>query len=209
MLLMKPYFLVKRMSDLLFAIILLIIASPIMLIVALAIKAGSNGPVLFKQQRPGKHAKVFKVYKFRTMRVETHADGIILTDTERMTKIGSLLRKTSVDELPQLFNIIRGEMSFIGPRPLLVQYLDHYSTEQLRRHEVIPGISGWAQVNGRNTISWEEKFRLDVWYVDNISFLLDLKIVYLTIKNVLFRKGINHSNQNTMPLFTGTQENSI
>lgn len=196
---------IKRLLDFVFSIVLLIIVSPIMLLAALAIKLEDpSGSVLFKQKRPGKNTKIFTVYKFRTMRIETEKDGRLLTDMERMTKVGSFLRKTSIDELPQLFNITRGEMSFIGPRPLLVEYLEFYTPEQMRRHEVTPGISGWAQVNGRNAISWEEKFKLDVWYVDNQSFLLDLKILFLTILNVLKRKGINNSQGNTMPYFTGT-----
>jgi len=145
---------IKRILDLVFAVIFLIMASPAMLLAAAAIKLEDpKGPVLFKQRRPGKNAKIFTVYKFRTMRVETEKDGRLLTDMERITKVGAFLRKTSIDELPQLFNIIRGDMSFIGPRPLLVQYLDHYTPEQMRRHEVAPGISGWAQVNGRNAIT--------------------------------------------------------
>lgn len=202
MLFMNPYLVLKRTLDFLFAIILLISTAPIMLLASIAIKLESNGPAIFKQQRPGKNAKVFKVFKFRTMRIETEKDGKTLSDMERMTRVGSFLRKTSIDELPQLFNIIRGEMSFIGPRPLLVKYIDYYSEEQMRRHEVTPGISGWAQVNGRNTISWEEKFKLDTWYVDNIRLSLDLKILWLTIYNVLKRKDINNSQGDTMPYFT-------
>lgn len=201
---------VKRMMDFIFAIILLIILSPIILIAAMAIKIEDpKGPVLFKQKRPGKDTKIFEVYKFRTMKVETERDGRKLSDMERMTKIGLFLRKTSIDELPQLFNIICGEMSFIGPRPLLVQYIKYYSSEQMRRHKVTPGISGWAQVNGRNAISWEEKFEYDVWYIDNQSFLLDLKIFWLTIYNVINRKDINNSQGDTMPLFTGNSKQSI
>lgn len=177
-----------------------------MLIAAIAIKIeDSKGPVLFKQEQPGKDAKIFEVYKFRTMRVETERNGKPLSDMERMTKVGLFLRKTSIDELPQLFNIIRGEMSFIGPRPLLVQYLQYYSPEQMRRHEVTPGISGWAQVNGRNAISWEEKFEHDVWYVENQSFLLDFKIFWLTIYNVVNRKDIDQSENDTMEDFMGSQ----
>lgn len=138
------------------------------------------------------------------MRIETKKNGEPLSDMERMTRVGSFLRKTSIDELPQLFNILCGEMSFIGPRPLLIEYLNHYTPAQKRRHDVTPGISGWAQVNGRNTIGWDEKFQLDVWYVNHISFLLDMKILYMTICNVIFRKGINNSQGNTMPLFTGS-----
>ncbi|MEC2076062.1 sugar transferase [Metabacillus fastidiosus] len=205
---MKFYLVFKRILDFVFSLILLIVVMPVMILAAITIKIEDpKGPVLFMQQRPGQNAKIFKVCKFRTMRIETEKNGISLTDMERMTRIGSLLRKTSIDELPQLFNILRGEMSFIGPRPLLVQYLEHYSLEQMRRHEITPGISGWAQVNGRNTISWEEKFKHDVWYVDNISFFLDLKIIWLTICNVLRRKHINHSQGSTMPIFSKEQKN--
>jgi lipopolysaccharide/colanic/teichoic acid biosynthesis glycosyltransferase len=179
-----------------------------MLMAAIAIKLEDpNGPVLFKQKRVGKNAKIFTVYKFRTMRVETEKNGKALSDLERITKVGAILRKTSIDELPQLFNIIRGEMSFIGPRPLLVEYLKYYTPEQMRRHEVTPGISGWAQVNGRNAITWEEKFKYDVWYVDNQSFLLDLKIFFKTIYYVLKGLGINNSHLETMPRFTGNTNN--
>ena len=196
---------IKRLLDFIFAIILLIILSPIMLIAAMAIKAEDpKGPVLFRQKRPGKDAKIFEIYKFRTMKVETERDGRKLSDMERMTKVGSVLRKTSIDELPQLFNIIKGEMSFIGPRPLLVEYLKYYSCEQMRRHEVIPGISGWAQVNGRNATTWEERFKNDVWYVDNVSFKVDFRIFFMTIYNILSRKGINNSEDDTMPIFGDT-----
>lgn len=206
---MKPYLVVKRILDFIFAILLLIILSPIMIVAAIAIKIEDpKGPILFKQKRPGKNAKIFEVYKFRTMKVETEHDGVPLSDMERITKVGSFLRKTSIDELPQIFNILRGEMSFIGPRPLLVQYLKYYSKEQMRRHEVTPGISGWAQVNGRNAISWEQKFQYDVWYVDNISFKLDVKILWLTIYNVLKRKDIDNSQDDTMPFFTGSTDKS-
>jgi undecaprenyl phosphate N,N'-diacetylbacillosamine 1-phosphate transferase len=199
---MKPYIITKRILDFIFALILLLLASPIMISVAVAIKLESKGPILFRQNRPGKNTKIFKVNKFRSMRVESEKDGKQLSDFERMTKVGSFLRKTSIDELPQLFNILKGDMSFIGPRPLLVQYLQHYSPEQMRRHQATPGISGWAQVNGRNTILWEDKFKYDVWYVDHISMYLDLRIVWLTIINVLNRKDINNSEGNTMPYFT-------
>lgn len=204
---MRPYIFVKRFLDIIFSVILLLIAWPIMLIASVAIKIESRGPVLFKQKRPGKNSNIFNVYKFRSMRIETEKNGVLLTDMERMTKVGNFLRKTSIDELPQLFNILKGEMSFIGPRPLLVSYLEHYTPEQMRRHEVTPGISGWAQVNGRNTISWEDKFVYDVWYVDNISMLLDLKILWLTIYKVLKRKDINSTESNTMSLFTGSNKN--
>lgn len=194
----------KKTLDWITACFLIILSSPIMLAATIAIKIGSKGPVLFRQKRPGKMGKIFTVYKFRTMSLETDQDGNLLPDILRMTRVGSFLRKCSIDELPQLFNILKGDMSFIGPRPLLVQYLKHYTPEQNRRHEVVPGISGWAQVNGRNTISWEEKFQYDVWYVDHISLSLDTKIVFKTIKNVLVREGINNSQNDTMPMFSGS-----
>lgn len=194
----------KKTFDWITACFLIILSSPIMLAATIAIKIGSKGPVLFRQKRPGKMGKIFTVYKFRTMSLETDQDGNLLPDILRMTRVGSFLRKCSIDELPQLFNILKGDMSFIGPRPLLVQYLKHYTPEQNRRHEVVPGISGWAQVNGRNTISWEEKFQYDVWYVDHISLSLDTKIVFKTIKNVLVREGINNSQNDTMPIFSGS-----
>lgn len=194
----------KKTLDWITACFLIILSSPIMLAATIAIKIGSKGPVLFRQKRPGKMGKIFTVYKFRTMSLETDQDGNLLPDILRMTRVGSFLRKCSIDELPQLFNILKGDMSFIGPRPLLVQYLKHYTPEQNRRHEVVPGISGWAQVNGRNTISWEEKFQYDVWYVDHISLSLDTKIVFKTVKNVLVREGINNSQNDTMPMFSGS-----
>ncbi|OMD21912.1 sugar transferase [Paenibacillus odorifer] len=201
---MKLYLIVKKTLDWITACFLIILSSPIMLAAAIAIMVGSKGPVLFRQKRPGKMGKIFTVYKFRTMSLETDQDGNLLPDILRMTRVGTFLRKCSIDELPQLFNILKGDMSFIGPRPLLVQYLIHYTPEQNRRHEVAPGISGWAQVNGRNTISWEEKFQYDVWYVDHISLKLDTKIVFKTIKNVLVREGINNSQDDTMPMFSGS-----
>lgn len=204
---MKPYLIIKRILDFFFALLLLIILSPIMLISAIFIKLDTKGPALFKQDRPGKNGKIFTIYKFRTMRIEKELNGRLLSDMERMTKVGAILRNLSIDELPQLFNILRGEMSFIGPRPLLVEYLQYYTPEQMRRHEVLPGITGWAQINGRNAISWEDKFKLDVWYVDHISFMLDMKIFLLTLQKLLNREGINNSSQETMPIFKGTTEN--
>lgn len=194
---------VKRGIDVVGAFLLLFAAWPFMVIAAIAIKVSDpKGPVLFKQERPGKDENIFKIYKFRTMQVATHdAEGNRLSDMERMTKIGKILRKTSLDEFPQFFNVLKGDMSFIGPRPLLVQYLKHYNEEQRRRHNVRPGISGWAQVNGRNAISWEEKFKLDVWYADNIGLKTDLKVLVKTIKNVLTSKDINNSEDNTMTYF--------
>ncbi|MDK2839893.1 MAG: hypothetical protein PWQ83_1459 [Thermosipho sp. (in: thermotogales)] len=195
---------IKRILDFVFALILLILLFPIMFFAAIAIKIEDpKGPILFKQKRVGKNSKIFTIYKFRTMIVETEGNGRKLTDLERLTKVGAFLRKTSIDELPQLFNIIKGEMSFIGPRPLLVEYLPLYNDFQARRHEVTPGISGWAQVNGRNAVSWEKKFEYDVYYVDNLSFLLDLKIFILTIIKILKKEGIFNSKNDTMPLFTG------
>lgn len=198
---MITYVKIKRVMDLLFSIILLIAASPIMLCAAVAIRLGSQGPVLFKQERPGKDGVIFTIYKFRTMRLETEKDGQRLSDMERMTRVGTVLRKFSVDELPQLFNILKGDMSFIGPRPLLVQYLERYTPEQMRRHDVPPGISGWAQINGRNGVDWETRFEYDVWYVENISFRTDFRIFLKTLAIVLMRSGVNQSKNQTMDEF--------
>lgn len=201
---------IKRGMDFTVALMALIALSPLMLIVALLIKLNRDGPVLFKQERPGLGGKIFKVYKFRTMSVKTHDEqGNELADFERMSKIGNILRKTSVDELPQFINILKGDMSFIGPRPLLTEYLELYTPEQMRRHDVRPGISGWAQVNGRNTITWEEKFALDVEYVENISFRMDVNIFVKTILNVLKQDGINSSDANTMEKFRGTNNKEV
>lgn len=192
------------------ALAMLMILSPVMLIAAILIKSNKDGPVFFKQERPGLNGRIFTVYKFRTMSVKTRDEnGRQLSDFERMSKTGNLLRKTSIDELPQLINIVRGEMSFIGPRPLLTEYLPLYSSEQMRRHEVRPGISGWAQVNGRNTLTWEEKFRYDVEYVENMSLSMDIRIFFLTIKNVLCQDGINSEENNTMEKFTGTKTQEV
>ncbi len=182
---------IKRILDFIFATILLIVLSPIMLIAAIAIKLDDpKGPVLFKQERVGKGNKTFKVFKFRSMIVERERKGKELSDIERMLKVGNILRKLSIDELPQLFNIIKGEMSFIGPRPLPVIYLPYYTDEEIHRHDIRPGISGWAQVNGRNYLSWEKRFEYDLEYVNNVSFLFDLKIFFLTIKKVFSRSDI-------------------
>ena len=198
---------IKRIMDLLTAVLLTIVLSPLMLLSAILIAANRDGPVLFKQKRPGKNGKIFTVYKFRTMSTKLcDENGRELSDFERMTKIGRILRKTSVDELPQLFNIIKGDMSFIGPRPLLIEYLDLYSTEQMRRHDVLPGISGWAQVNGRNTLTWDEKFSYDIYYVDHYGFLMDMKIFFKTIQNVIRQDGINSGKENTMEKFSGNKE---
>ncbi len=195
---------VKRVMDFIMALIFIIVLSPVMLIVALLILIQRDGPIFFRQERPGKDGKIFLLHKFRTMSTITERDGRQLSDMERISKLGNFLRKTSLDELPQFFDILSGKMSFIGPRPLVKSYLELYTPEQMRRHEVLPGISGWAQINGRNSISWEEKFELDVYYVDNMSFGLDVKIFFTTLKNVLLRVGINSSEDNTMEPFRGT-----
>lgn len=201
---------IKRGMDFAVAFIALLVLSPLMLIVSILIKINRDGPVLFKQKRPGLNGKIFTVYKFRTMSVRTHDEtGRELSDFERMSKTGILLRKTSVDELPQLLNILKGDMSFIGPRPLLTEYLELYTPEQMRRHEVRPGISGWAQVNGRNTITWEEKFRYDVEYVDKMSLKMDIYILIKTVLNVLKQDGINSGEANTMEKFRGTDKEEV
>jgi len=182
---------IKGLLDFLFAILLLVILSPIMLAAAIIIKMEDpGGPILFKQERVGKDNKIFTLYKFRTMIVETEKNGVKLSDADRLLKFGNILRKLSIDELPQLFNIIKGEMSFIGPRPLPVVYLPYYTDEEMHRHDVRPGVSGWAQVNGRNYLSWEEKFRYDLEYVNNVSFLFDVKIFLMTVKKVLTKSDI-------------------
>lgn len=201
---------IKRVADFTIALVMLLVLSPLMLVACILIKSNNDGPILFKQKRPGKNGKIFTVLKFRTMSVKTHDDdGRELSDIERMSKTGSLLRKTSIDELPQLINIIKGEMSFIGPRPLLIEYLELYTPEQMRRHEVAPGISGWAQVNGRNTLTWEQKFYYDVYYVDHMSFALDIKIFFKTIANVLKQDGINSDTANTMEKFRKSKSEEV
>ena len=193
----------KRIVDILGAGLGLLLLSPVLAIVAYKIRRDMGSPVLFRQTRPGLHGKPFQMIKFRTMRNATDAEGKPLPDAERLTKLGQFLRASSLDELPELWNVLKGEMSLVGPRPLLMEYLPLYSEEQARRHEVRPGVSGWAQVNGRNAISWDEKFALDVWYVDNRSFLLDLKVIWLTIRKVIKRDGISAAGDATMPKFTG------
>lgn len=196
---------IKRILDFLFALILGIPAFIIIAFCYIAIKAETKGPAFFVQERPGYKGRIFKIYKLRTMRVEIEENGRVLRDTERITRIGGIIRACSFDELPQLLNVLKGEMSFIGPRPLLPEYLPLYSAEQMRRHDVLPGISGWAQVNGRNEITWEQKFERDVYYVDHISFGLDVKILFMTIKNVLRHQGINAGVGETMGRFTGNR----
>ena len=198
---------IKRIIDLLLAGIGFLIISPVFLLLWLLLAVANKGAgAFFTQERPGKNERIFRVIKFKTMTDERDAEGNLLPDAERLTKIGKLVRSTSLDEIPQLLNVIKGDMSLIGPRPLLVQYLPLYNEKQKRRHEIRPGITGWAQVNGRNAISWEEKFELDVWYVENISFVLDIRILILTIVNVLKRKGISGDNQATMEAFRGSGE---
>ena len=194
----------KRFFDFILSLCGLIVISPLLLSVTVWLYFANKGAgVFFTQERPGKNAKIFKLIKFKTMTDKRDVNGELLPDWKRITKVGMLLRATSIDELPQLINIIKGDMSLVGPRPLLVQYLPLYSKEQARRHEVRPGISGWAQCHGRNSISWSEKFKLDVWYVDNVSLKTDLTVIYLTIRKVLCRDGINSSDNTTMEYFNG------
>ena len=197
-------FFLKRLIDFIVVFGVLVIIWPILLIMTLWLHFANRGAgAFFTQERPGQYGKIFKVIKFKTMTDERDENGDLLPDEKRLTKIGKFIRSTSVDELPQLFNVLKGDMSLIGPRPLLPQYLPLYSKEQARRHEVRPGITGWAQVNGRNAISWTKKFELDVWYVDHCSFLLDLKIIFLTVKKVFVREGISSDTSATMEPFTG------
>lgn len=196
---------IKRLFDIVASLCGLVLLSPIIAIVAWQIRRKLGSPVLFRQVRPGKNGQPFEMLKFRSMRDAVDANGDPLPDSERMTPFGRKLRSTSLDELPGLWNVLKGDMSLVGPRPLRVEYLPLYNKEQARRHEVRPGVTGWAQVNGRNAISWEDKFKLDVWYVDNRSFLLDLKIILLTIKKVFVRDGISAEGEVTMPKFTGTK----
>ncbi|RTL14680.1 MAG: sugar transferase [Flavobacteriaceae bacterium] len=193
----------KRLFDFLIALIALLLLSPVFLLVTFGLFFANNGTPFFLQTRPGKDEKLFRIVKFKTMNDKKDSEGNLLTDAERLTIIGRFVRKTSLDELPQLFNVLKGDMSLIGPRPLLVQYLPLYNAEQKKRHDVRPGITGWAQVNGRNAISWEQKFAYDVWYVDNCSFLLDIKIVVLTLKKVFVREGISQEGHATMETFKG------
>jgi sugar transferase EpsL len=196
----------KRIFDILAALLGIILLAPLLLLIALLVRVFHGAPVLFGQTRPGYKGTLFRIYKFRTMTDARAADGSLLPDAERLTPLGRFLRASSLDELPELFNILRGEMSLVGPRPLLVQYLERYSPEQMRRHDVLPGITGWAQVNGRNVLTWEEKFALDVWYVDNWSFWLDIKILFLTVWKVFKREGISQPGHATAEEFMGNQE---
>lgn len=193
----------KRLLDFLVALFGLIVLSPIFIIVTIGLYLANNGSPFFFQNRPGLNEKIFKIIKFKTMNDKKDATGDLLPDAARLTKIGSFVRKTSLDEIPQLINVLKGDMSLIGPRPLLTQYLPLYNEVQKRRHEVRPGITGWAQVNGRNAISWQQKFEFDVWYVNNMSLLLDIKILFLTVKKVFVREGISQDGQATMEVFKG------
>jgi len=193
----------KRTFDLIFSVLLLIALSPILLIVTLSVRFHLGSPALFRQQRPGLGGQSFWLLKFRTMTDACGADGVLLPDSERLTRFGRFLRATSLDELPELFNVLKGDMSLVGPRPLLMQYLERYTPEQSRRHEVRPGITGWAQVNGRNAITWQQKFEYDVWYVKHVQFSLDLVIILKTIQKVVMRRDINSTNHATMEDFKG------
>jgi sugar transferase EpsL len=193
----------KRLFDILVSTLLIALLLPIILLAFVFIRVNMGSPVLFSQIRPGLKGQLFTVYKFRTMSERVDASGSPLPDGQRLTSLGLFLRKTSLDEIPQLLNVLTGDMSLVGPRPLLVEYLPLYSTDQARRHLVRPGITGWAQVHGRNTISWQDKFSLDVWYVENASFMLDIKILFMTVLKVMRRDGINASDADTMKKFTG------
>lgn len=197
----------KRFFDFVSALLALIVFSLLLAVIAVLVKVKLGSPVIFKQERPGLNNKVFTLYKFRTMTDERDENGELLPDEVRLTKFGQFLRNTSIDELPELINILKGDMSVIGPRPLLVQYIPLYNEHQARRAEVMPGLTGWAQVNGRNSVTWEDKFDMDVYYVDNYSLALDIKILFMTVKNVIKREGISSDTSATMEAFTGTPEN--
>ncbi len=196
--------LIKRTIDIIVSVIGLLILSPVLVILVILIRAKLGSPILFRQKRPGLHGKGFVLYKFRTMTDGRDAAGRLLPDEQRLPAFGQFLRSTSLDELPELFNVLKGDMSIVGPRPLMMKYLDRYTPEQARRHEAKPGITGWAQINGRNAVSWEDKFKLDVWYVDNWNVWLDLKIIFRTVAAVFKREGITQQDRATMDEFTGT-----
>ena len=201
------YLFIKRCMDMVGSGLGLVIFSPILMVLAILIRIRMGRPVMFKQMRPGLHGKPFYMYKFRTMTNKKDEQGNLFSDEQRLTRLGRFLRSTSLDELPELFNVLKGDMSLVGPRPLLMQYLDRYTPEQARRHEVKPGITGWAQVNGRNAITWEERFALDVWYVDNWSLWLDMKILFITLVKVFKREGISAAGEATMTEFMGSNHN--
>jgi lipopolysaccharide/colanic/teichoic acid biosynthesis glycosyltransferase len=196
---------IKRVLDLIISLIGLVLILPLFILVVVRLFFANQGKPFFFQLRPGKNGQLFKIIKFKTMNDKKDGDGNLLSDADRLTKMGQLVRRTSLDELPQLINVLKGDMSLIGPRPLLPEYLPLYNEFQKRRHEVKPGITGWAQVNGRNAISWQHKFEYDVWYVDNLSFLLDIKILFLTIKKVFISEGISHQGEATMSYFNGKE----
>ncbi|RKE45385.1 sugar transferase [Sphingobacterium detergens] len=198
----------KRLVDFFVALSGLLILSPLFVLVTVGLYIANNGRPFFFQERPGKNGRIFKIIKFKTMNDRKDEEGNLLSDTDRLTPVGAFVRKTSLDEIPQLINVLKGDMALIGPRPLLVQYLPLYSDVQRRRHDVRPGITGWAQVNGRNAISWEQKFEYDVWYVNNVSFLVDVRIFFLTIKKVFIREGISAEGQATMEAFKGNKTNN-
>lgn len=197
----------KRLFDLFFSLTVLILSCPVLIFLSLAIFLSMGRPVFFRQERPGLNGKSFFLYKFRTMRLPRAEEGGAEFDAVRTTPLGKLMRSLSLDEFPAFINVLKGDMSVVGPRPLLVRYLERYSPEQARRHEVKPGITGWAQVNGRNAITWEEKFKLDVWYVDNCSFALDMKILFMTVLKVIQREGVDHGENLPMPEFMGSPDN--
>ena len=199
----------KRLVDLAFAIPALVLVAPLLVLIAVAVRCSLGSPLLFRHRRAGLHGQPLTLLKFRTMTDARDAAGNLLPDAERLTPFGRLLRSTSLDELPQLLNVLKGEMSLVGPRPLLVEYLERYTPEQIRRHEVKPGITGWAQINGRNALTWEQKFSLDVWYVDHWSLWLDWKIALLTVWKILTREGINHPGQATMEEYRGLSDTSL
>ncbi|MGD9554541.1 MAG: undecaprenyl phosphate N,N'-diacetylbacillosamine 1-phosphate transferase [Arcobacteraceae bacterium] len=196
---------IKNLFDKIVALLLIVLFSPIYIIISLLILMKMGSPIFFRQKRPGYKEKIFSIYKFRTMTNETDENGNLLPDEQRLVGIGKFIRSTSLDELPQLFNVLKGEMSFVGPRPLLIEYLPLYNEKQKRRHDVKPGITGWAQVNGRNAISWDQKFEYDVWYVDNQSFWLDMKILWMTFLKVIKRSDISSNSSATMEKFTGNK----
>ena len=197
---------IKRLLDFTLSFLALIILSPVLLVTALLVRIKLGSPIIFHQERPGKSEKIFRLYKFRSMTEKCDENGNLLPDDQRLTRFGQILRSTSLDELPELLNILRGDMSIVGPRPLLVKYLPLYNEEQKHRHDVRPGLTGWAQANGRNAISWEEKFKLDVWYVQHISCWVDVKVIFMTVKKVFCRDGISSETSVTMEEFSGTKE---
>ena len=201
----KSYQIIKRIFDVIVSVLGLILLSPLLLILAILVRINLGTPVFFRQERPGLNEKIFTLYKFRSMKNAADSKGNLLPDEARLSGFGKILRASSLDELPELINVLKGEMSLVGPRPLLVKYLELYSPEQHRRHEVLPGITGWAQINGRNAVGWEDRFRMDVWYVDHWTPLLDLKILFVTVKKVFIHEGISAENQATMEEFKGSR----